>query len=143
MTARKFLLGGQLGNLRAGCLPALWRVTNPPQATSLPHVKRNIFMRPGRYGSRNISPQTASQSVFGYAAAMSATGTPPSARLGKEPAHSWDALVIRAFAHRDRSRPASPTATGAWRGFNSREQVTCHGAFRVSYPRGLLRNVST
>ena len=22
-------------------------------------------------------------------------------------------------------------------------QVTCHGAFRVSYPRGLLRNVST
>jgi hypothetical protein len=31
-------LVGQLGKLRAGCLPALGRIANPPQDTILPHT---------------------------------------------------------------------------------------------------------
>jgi hypothetical protein len=33
---------GQLGKLRAGSQPALWRIANPPQAGSLPHTKECI-----------------------------------------------------------------------------------------------------
>ena len=35
-----FQIVGQLGKLRAGCLPALaGRIANPPQAASLPHIR--------------------------------------------------------------------------------------------------------